>query len=87
MGESTPISDDARQLLLAASKSEGGVIYMVANQVRAHGRKFVQSGDHRSLARWRSAVKELNSLALIETDNGKIFEVTGKGYRVADELE
>ena len=52
MGESTPISDDARQLLLEASKSKGDVIYMVANQVMAHGRKFVQSGDHRSLARW-----------------------------------
>lgn len=87
MGEGISISDDARELLLAASKSEGGVIYMVANQVRAHGRKFVQSGDHRSLARWRSAVEELNSLALIKKDNRKIFEVTGKGYQVADDLE
>ena len=87
MGEGTPISDDARELLLAASKSEGGVIYMVASQVRAHGRKFVQSGDHRSLARWRGAVEELSNLALIKTDNGEIFEVTGKGYRVADDLE
>ena len=87
MGEGIPLSDDARELLLVASKSERGVIYMVANQVRAHGREFVQSGDHRSLARWKSAVEDLSSLALIKTDNGKIFEVTGKGYRVADDLE
>lgn len=84
MGEGIPISDDARELLLAAGKSEGGVIYVIANQVRAHGRKFVQPGDHRSLARWRSAVEELSRLALIKTDNGEIFEVTNTGYQTAD---
>ncbi len=63
---------------------------MVANQVMTNGRKFVQPGDHRSLARWRSAVDELNNLYLVEDfgeREGEIFRVTDKGYRIANNLD
>ena len=81
------LSNPARELLLEAIQTPQGVICRISNQVQTNGRQFAESGDSRSVARWRSAVDELNNLDLIEDvgeRTGEIFRVTDKGYRIAN---
>ena len=81
------LSDPARELLREAIQTQQGVICRIGNQVQTNGRQFAESGDSRSVARWRSAVDELNNLDLIEDfgeRTGEIFRVTDKGYRIAN---
>lgn len=81
------LSDPARELLLEAIQTQQGIICRIGNQVQTNGRQFVESGDSRSIARWRSAVDELNNLDLIEDfgeRTGEIFRVTDKGYQIAN---
>ncbi|PYN77853.1 MAG: hypothetical protein DMD96_22815 [Candidatus Rokuibacteriota bacterium] len=56
--------------------------------VQTNQRGFVESGNVRSAARWRSAVDELHNLGLVEDRAGKgeVFFVTDAGYRVGDLL-
>ena len=79
------LSDPARELLLEATQAPQGVIYRISNQVQTNRRQFAESGDSRSVARWRSAVDELNNFDLIEDfgeREGELFRVTAKGYRI-----
>ena len=81
------LSDPARELLREAIQAQQGVIYRIGNQVQTNGRQFAESGDSRSVARWRNAVDELNNLDLIEDfgeRTGEIFRVTDKGYRITN---
>jgi hypothetical protein len=57
--------------------------------VQTNDRGFVENGNPRSEARWRSAVDELARAGLLEDrgDEHEIFSVTGEGYRVADLLK
>lgn len=83
------LSDAARELLLEAKNDLHGIIYRIGNQVTTNGKQFVESGDPRVIARWKSAVDELNDLALIEdtADREEVFRMTDEGYRVADSID
>ena len=83
------LSDTAQELLLEASRANGGVIYVTNKQVMTNGRKFVEPGDHRSEAQWRAAIRELKNKGLVEDQkgDGNIFEVTGEGYQLVDSLK
>ena len=89
------LSDEAKVLLKAASQdSYGYIVYEIGNEI------VIQSGDNefsdtniipdqrpRVLARWRAALKELKEADLLEDTNGRYFQITDRGYTVADTIE
>jgi len=86
------IGNEARQLLIEAVKDRNGTImrlqFIGGVHVQTNGRDFVEGNDARSIARWRSAVDELERLRLIEDRGGKseVFFVTNEGYEAAEQL-
>lgn len=91
--ESTPaISDSAKELLLEASKASDGTILWIrtmgGDQIQTNGRGFISESTPRVVAKWTGAVRELESVGLIEdlTHDREVFTVTNEGYAVADKL-
>lgn len=84
------VSSAARELLTEASKDRQGVIVSLLAMdevtVQTNGRNFVERGDPRSAARWRSAVEELSRIGLVEDRAGKrqVYFITDEGYKVAE---
>ena len=87
------LSNDARELLIEASKDSNGKVYysrtMHGQTIQTNGREFIEQGNPRSTARWEQAVNDLAAQGLIEDrwHQGEVFAVTGKGYKVADHLK
>ncbi len=88
--QSPALSAAARELLLEASRDhQGAVIRMELHEgfsVGTNGRQFVEQGNLRSAAQWKSAVEELKKARLLEDRGGmgEVFFVTAEGYRIAD---
>ncbi len=86
------LSPEARELLLEAALDKNGTIMryrtMTGLGIQANGRQFVESGDPRSEARWQGAFDQLRTLDLIRDvgHKGEIFNLTDRGYEVADAL-
>ena len=85
------LSPDARELLLAASKSEDGTI-LACNiwygyYVKA-GAKEIRAPDGRESARWKGALDELMEGNCIEVRGakGEMFVLTHAGWEAADRL-
>jgi hypothetical protein len=84
------LSDAACELLVEAAKDPQGVLMRVGTLAKAivqtNGRDFVERGDARSEAKWRSAVDELWRNGLVEDRAGKgeVFFVTDAGYEASD---
>jgi TIR domain len=85
------LSEAARELLLEAVQDCQGIILRMYNThdgmaVKTHKRSFVEAGNVRPAALWRSAVDELHNLRLIEdrAREGTVFFVTDPGYKVSD---
>lgn len=86
------ISEEAVQLLYAATLEKDGVILNVSHM----GGKTIQSGDHtfgdpgdrRSIARWENALDQLVNEGLISDRGGKgeVFQVTHDGYGLIEHL-
>lgn len=87
------LSDAARELLLEASNDPNGVIMqlrtMGGSHVATNSREFVEPKNPRSEAKWRGAIEDLLQQDLIEDRGlrGEVFNVTDKGYRIADLLK
>lgn len=87
------LSEEARQLLIEASKDKGGLIislrHMGGQSIQTNGINFTDSGDRRSVARWEAAVEQLldNDLIVARGDKNQVFELTNKGYELADSLQ
>lgn len=86
-----PLSNDSRAILKAAAKGDSGTIINVrvlnGHYLQAGSEKFGGSYGRES-ARWEAAVKQLVDFDLV-VDKGfknEIFELTARGWRVADEL-
>jgi len=85
------LSNDAKALLAAAAGDDGHILRTRTNSggiVQAAGRNFVEGNDRRSIARWESAVDELEREDLIEdkAGRGELYFITHDGYRIADAL-
>ena len=86
------LSEDAKQLLLEATKSSAREILKAAAfgglTIQANGKSFTERGNARSEARWEQALQDLLDHGLAKDPNGKgqVFEVTHKGFEVADGL-
>ncbi len=87
------ISEDARELLLAAARSQDGAIRAKAVlgglQIHTESGTFGEPGDRRAAARWNSALRELKQNRLAETFFGYkgIFQLTHTRFMMADTLD
>ena len=87
------LSDDAKELLVAATKSSAREILKAAASggltIQANGKSFTERGNAKSEARWEQALEDLLDYGLVTDPRGKgqVFEVTHKGFQVADSLE
>lgn len=87
------LSNEARQLLIAAAADKHGTIIMARTMhglhLQANRREFCEGQDARTEAKWQAAVRSLLQLGLIEArgHKGEVFGVTAEGFRVADETD
>jgi predicted secreted protein len=87
------LSSEAKELLMEASNSQDGIVWIMYHSTGLHvktNEKFYgEENNRRSQATWESAVKELADESLLQDRGykGKFFELTGKGYKVAEVLK
>ncbi len=86
------LSAEARKLLVTAAFSDGQVIYCRSSSgcnTQAGGQILNEPHNPRSEATWKQAIKDLVDYDLLEQlgSKGEVFEVTAKGYEVADVLQ
>ena len=90
--EQLQLSEDAKELLIEAAKSSTREVLKAAASggltIQAHGRTFAERGNARSEARWEKALQDLLNRGLVKDPKGKgqVFEVTHKGFEIADAL-
>ena len=90
---SVTISDEASELLLAASTDPHGTIIHVRTSsglcVQTAGKNFVTTREARVEARWDDAVRELARYGLIKSNGGggQTYSVTTQGYDAADQIK
>lgn len=84
------LSPEARVLLKEASQDQGGTIIHVRHlggtDIQTNGKNFIASNERREIAKWEQALEELSSKELIISrgHEGAIYELTNRGYQVAD---
>ena len=90
VGEVLNLSDDAKALLTEATNDRARMIRRLRMSgglsISTHGKSFGEIGDGRSEARWEQAIRDLLGHGLVEdpTGEGKVFEVTHRGFQSAD---
>jgi hypothetical protein len=87
------LSDEAKVLLKEASMDNHGTIlhfrYLGGTSIQTNGKNLITNQDRRHVAKWEAALKELLEANLIVArgDKGEIFEVSDKGYQIAEMIE
>ncbi|MBL4758987.1 MAG: hypothetical protein JKY32_15555 [Rhizobiales bacterium] len=90
--ESISLSEEAIELLMEVALDRSGTItsmaFMSGHAIQTNGRNFADSGDHRSIARWKHALQQLleNDFILNRGGEGQIFEITENGYQYVEEI-
>jgi len=88
--ERPKLSAEAEQIAISAAKgneNQKGFVIMVGwNHVQAGGKTLINGGDHREVARWRSAMQELAASGLIEnqSETCDIVFLTNEGYHLVE---
>ena len=88
-----PLSEEARILLKETSLDPNGMIlhaqYLSGSELETNGKNFLADQSRRNIATWEAALEELVSSGLLidKGHNGEVFEITDKGYQVADTIE
>jgi len=86
-------SGEAVDLLLAAASDEDGQIYRIGHlsglRIQAGGRSFGEDGSRREMAKWDQALSDLINYGLVQDvgHKGEVFELTSRGYDVADQAK
>ena len=86
----TELSDEALQVLDLASAGRDDAIMLVnfldGATLQVAGKNLLEGQDPRSVARYRSAVRDLHAAGFIEDRAGKgeVFFMTGAGYDMAE---
>lgn len=86
------LSEEARELIVEAIKDASGIICKTQTfsglNVETNGRNFVKIGDIKSATMYEQAIQELREHGLVKDPKGKgeVFEVTQKGFEIADGL-
>ena len=87
------LSEEAKELLTEAAKDNNRLIQKIglANGllIKTNGKTLNDLGNSRSEAKWEGALDELIERRLVKDYNGKgkAFQVTDKGFEVADTLK
>jgi hypothetical protein len=87
------LSSEGRILLKETSLDKNGslmsISYMNGDDVQTNDKNLIASQEPREVARWKSAVKELEYEDLIEDlgHKGEVFRITNLGYQIADMIE
>jgi len=87
------MTDDAKELLLAAKNSDGHILYirfLGGSAIQAGSKNFIEpENSQREDARWKAALQELLGRGLVQAlgHKGETFQVTKLGYEVGDALE
>ena len=93
IAETPQLSVEAKGLLIEASKDRSRLIQKIglANGllIKTSGKVLNELGNRRSEAKWERALEELVERELAKDYNGKgtAFEVTDKGFEVADKAQ
>ncbi len=88
--DTSTLSEQAKEILFEAAADPSGVIMKLAfiggRFIQTNGKKFGESKDRRSEARWEHGLEQLISEGLVKErgHKGEIFEVTARGYDLAD---
>lgn len=86
------LSYEASSLLREASKDSHGTImhirYIGGTDIQTNGKNLIGSNERREIAKWESALAELDDLGLItgRGNKGEVYEVTNLGFTLADTL-
>jgi len=86
------LTDDAKELLLECSKDRSGQItklgYMGGGTLSTNDREFLTDNQPRTTARWEGALRELETLDLVQhvSYDSDFYQITRKGYALADAL-
>lgn len=87
------LSEAAIELLLEAAKDRNARILQIDSMgnhsfMTTNGRQFIESGNVRSVAKWKAALEELENANLIrgESFERQVFTVTNAGFAAADNL-
>jgi hypothetical protein len=89
---SISLSKEAIILLGEAAADKSGTIisarYIGGHTIQTNGKKFGDSSDRRSMARWEHAIEQLANQGLVirRGNKNEIFEISGTGYQLAEEL-
>ena len=84
------LSEEAKELLIEAAKDKLGTIRVIRMTgglaINTNGKGFGEMGNRRSEAKWEQSVRDLLDQGFVEDRKGKgvVFEVTLKGFDVAD---
>lgn len=90
--ETVKLGRDAIALLVTVCNASG--ILQISTSLESYSilidcNNFVDcsSLDNRTIARWKEALKKLETYGLIETDDNVLYRVTQSGYNASDDLE
>jgi hypothetical protein len=86
------LSEEAGALLIEASFDKNGAILKPRTHeglhIKTNSKIFGDPSDHRSMARWEFALKQLIDFELVVSrgNSNQIFDVTELGYRIAETI-
>ena len=86
------LSQEAKRLLKEAASDPAGVVtfvhYGAGVELQTNDKNLITDQSRRAVAVWESALQELLDVGLLVArgSSGEIFEVTKKGYDVAEHL-
>ena len=80
------LSNEAQALLKAASQGKDCIIINLPDEVKTNGKNFITDDKPRTIALWHGVVDELENNGCIKHRGHvrEIFDITTKGYELAD---
>lgn len=88
-GEKVLLSHEAKELLFEVIKDKHGHILksktLSGTSIQTNNKDFIENNNPKIIAKYESALKELENNNFITTDNWEIFKVTNDGYGYIDE--
>lgn len=87
------LTDEARILLKESSLDPHGSImyirYIGGTSLQTNNKNLINTNERREVAKWESALKELEQKDLIvdKSHKGEVFAITNLGYQIADMIE
>lgn len=86
------ISAEAMTIIKTSASADGEILcmnLMGGREIYAGGQSLVPDKTRRTQARWEAAIEELEGLGLIIARGHKreVFELTAKGYEIADAMD